>query len=61
MTKTQLKRLREKRGLSHGELAEQIGVHRTTVYRWEAGLKPFPRWAQKLLTLMADEPKPITR
>lgn len=27
-------------GLSQADLAERIGVHRQTVYRWEAGTQP---------------------
>ena len=32
-----LKSLREKAGLSHEEVAEQIGVSATTIYHWESG------------------------
>lgn len=37
MTGAELRRLREGLGLTVPELAERIGVHWTTVYRWERG------------------------
>jgi len=33
----QLRTLREQAGLTQGQLAERVGVHRNTVYNWENG------------------------
>lgn len=39
-----LQELRERRGWTQGDLAQQCGVNRSTVGKWEAGLhKPDPR------------------
>ena len=66
MTPQQLKSLRASLGWSQTRLAEELGVARNTVTRWEMGLNPIPPMAQRLLKSMANEwptsltPKPKT-
>lgn len=36
-----LKKMREAKGLSMQELAEKIGVNKTTIFKWEHGVTPF--------------------
>lgn len=55
MTATALKRLRSKLRLSQAELAAEIGVHQTTVQRWETGERPVPGPAKRLLSQLAEQ------
>ena len=41
-----LRKLREKAGISAQALADLLGVHRTTVCRWESGEIAIPKPAQ---------------
>ena len=38
ISRHEIKRLRKSMGLTQGELAERLGVHRQLIYRWESGL-----------------------
>lgn len=58
MTLTQLKTIRAALGWSQTRLAEELGVKRNTVTRWEMGLNPIPPMAEKLLnTLTTSWPR----
>lgn len=46
---------RRKLGLNAGQLGERLGVHRTTVNRWEAGEVPISGPAERLLEQMLTE------
>lgn len=50
MTPRTLKNRRASLGLTQEQLAEQLGVVRNTINRWEMGLHPIPRWAEKVLS-----------
>jgi transcriptional regulator with XRE-family HTH domain len=39
-----LRRLRERAGLSMAALADRAGLHRTHVWKLEAGQRPHPSW-----------------
>ena len=54
---TQLRQLRAKLRLTQAQLAEQLGVTRNTVNRWEMGLHPIPVWATKLIRLITEKHK----
>lgn len=41
-----LRALRVLAGLTQSGLAASLGVHRTTVARWETGRSPIPRWVE---------------
>jgi len=43
MTKEELKRRRERAGMTQGELAKRLGVHRVTMTRYETGAKKIPK------------------
>lgn len=45
------RRLRLK--LTRAELAERWGLHRHTVWNWERGATPVPKWALLLIELWA--------
>lgn len=49
MTPRELKALRAKLGISQQALADQLGVHIMTVWRWEAGKTPISQLAAKLI------------
>lgn len=54
MTPSQLIQLREKLGWSQNRLAENLGVNRSTVHRWEKGMRRIPAIAEKLLAIIAS-------
>lgn len=57
MTSPELKSLRASLGWSQSRLAEELGVRRNTVNRWEMGTNPIPPIAEKLLaTIVAHNP-----
>lgn len=57
MTTTQLKQIRAALGWSQQRLAEELGVQRNTVNRWEMGLNPIPPMAERLLALLSHRPR----
>jgi len=47
--------IRQDAGLSLGEMAQDVGVHRSTLFRWEAGLRrPRGPAAERYLALLED-------
>jgi DNA-binding transcriptional regulator YiaG len=53
----EFKRIREALGLTQGQLAEEIGVHRVTVAKWEAGDRGIPEPVARLLSRIRAEKK----
>lgn len=49
MTPDKFKRVRLALGLTQRELADQLGVHRVTVARWEVGERRIPEPVARLL------------
>lgn len=61
MTPSTLKSLRASLGWSQQRLAEELGVQRNTVNRWEMGTNPIPPMAQKLLaTISTLQPRAMS-
>jgi DNA-binding XRE family transcriptional regulator len=50
-----LRRLRKRLGVTQAQLAEELGVHRLTVVKWEAGTHRIPESVAKLVSRMLDE------
>lgn len=50
----ELKQIRKALGLSPIELAQRLGVHRSTVQRWERGLVSIPRVVEVALEGLRD-------
>jgi transcriptional regulator with XRE-family HTH domain len=48
-------RIREALGLTQAELAEEIGVHRVTVARWETGDRNIPEPVARLVQRIHEE------
>jgi DNA-binding XRE family transcriptional regulator len=44
MTATHLKGLRRRLKLSQGQFGAKVGVTKTSVYMWESGRTPIPKW-----------------
>lgn len=58
LTKKELKRRREALGLTQTALgAELYGVQKTTVYRWEKGIRKIPAWVADKLQSIEEERK----
>ena len=55
MKREELKQIRAKLGLSQLELAQQIGVARNTITRWEMGLRHIPEPVARLVQYLARE------
>ena len=53
----ELQRIREALGLTQAQLAEEIGVHRVTVAKWEAGDRAIPEPVARLVQRIRDERK----
>jgi len=49
MDNAQLKSIRAQLGWSQARLAEELGVARNTVTRWEMGMHPIPIMAARLV------------
>jgi transcriptional regulator with XRE-family HTH domain len=41
-------------GMSQRQLAARLGVARTTIWRWEAGVHPIEPLSARLLTILAQ-------
>jgi len=57
MDKKRVATIREGLGLSHEELGELLGFHRTTVQRWERGEWDVPRAAALAMESLKRRPK----
>ncbi len=58
--KGQLRQERERRGWSQGKIAEELGVDRVTVGRWERGVsQPYPYYRKKLSALFGKTPQEL--
>ncbi len=57
MTSAQLKRIRSELTLSQQRLADELGVHRVTVAKWEAGDRRIPNPVARLLQRMLLDAK----
>jgi repressor LexA len=57
MTPEELKRIREKLGLTQEALAEALGVHRVTLAKWEAGTHNVPEPVARLVERLRDDVK----
>ena len=55
VTAAELKRLREGLGLTQEQLADEVGVHRVTVAKWEAGDHGVPEPVARLILRIRDE------
>jgi len=53
----ELKRIREELELTQEQLAAEIGVHRVTVAKWEAGDRGIPEPVARLLQRIRAEKK----
>lgn len=54
MTPAQLKSLRAALGWSQQRLADEMGVARNTVNRWEMGKRNIPKMAERLLQMIVN-------
>jgi DNA-binding transcriptional regulator YiaG len=52
---TELQRIREALGLTQAESAEELGVHRVTVARWETGDRNIPEPVARLIQRIRNE------
>ena len=55
MTSSELLTIRTHLNLSHAGLAEKLGVHVTTISRWERGLRKIPKPVIRLLLTLQNE------
>jgi transcriptional regulator with XRE-family HTH domain len=53
----ELQRIREALGMTQAELADELGVHRVTVARWETGDRTIPEPVARLILRIRDERK----
>ncbi len=53
----ELRRIRDELGLTQGQLADELGVHRVTVAKWEAGDRGIPEPVARLLLRIRGERK----
>ncbi len=60
MTPREMIQLRASLGWSQNRLAQALGVHRSTVHRWEQGTRGIPRMADKLVTMLGLRHGPTT-
>ena len=54
---SELKRIREELGLTQEQLADEVGVHRVTVAKWEAGDRGIPGPVARLVQRIRHEKK----
>jgi transcriptional regulator with XRE-family HTH domain len=57
----ELQRIREALGLTQAQLADEIGVHRVTVAKWETGDRTIPEPVARLVQRIRDERKRLKR
>ncbi len=57
MTPEELKKIRAVLELTQGQLAEELGVARNTVARWEMGARKIPEPAARLVERLLKEGK----
>jgi len=57
MTGKELQRLRKARELTQAELAAELGVHWSTVARWEQGVRMIPEPVTRLVKLLSPSTK----
>ena len=55
MTGQELRQLRNQLRLTQLDLAEQLGVHKITVSKWETGVHKVPEAVAKLLPLLVKD------
>lgn len=60
LTPAALKIWRRKQHITQGKLAQQLGVHISTVHRWEGGDVPIPVWLRLALEGL-DQRKELTQ
>jgi DNA-binding transcriptional regulator YiaG len=56
MTPKQLKALRTRLKLSQREFGERVGVTKQSVYMWERGKTPIPKWLPALAGFLENPP-----
>jgi transcriptional regulator with XRE-family HTH domain len=61
VTPAELKRIREALGMTQASLAESLGVTKSAVSRWEAGLRGIPEPAARLAERLLQERKTTKR
>ena len=57
MTGKELRKLRERAGLSQSALAALAGIHYRTILRWEMGQVPIPKLEALGLEVLLAKPK----
>ena len=50
-----LRQIRARLGLSQRELARKLGIAKSTVSRWEAGVHPIDLVSERLILILAEE------
>ena len=58
MEPNELRQLRLDAGLSQIKLAHMLGVHRSTIIRWEAGTIKIPKPCDLAIRALLDQPQP---
>jgi DNA-binding transcriptional regulator YiaG len=61
MEPKEVKRIRKRLGRTQAELAQDLGVSRETVARWETGTRPVPGPAARLLERLQREGQMLKR
>ncbi len=54
MTPAEIQRIRKRLGLTQRRFAHLVGVHETTVAKWEAGMQPIRNTHATLIRLVAE-------
>lgn len=54
MKAAEFKRIREAAGLTQQRIADELGVDRVTVARWETGIRRIPKMAERLLKVYQE-------
>ncbi len=57
VTARELRKRREALGLTQGELANRLGVHWSTVARWEQGVRQISEPVARLIQIVAHSAK----